>query len=241
MNEAGDPAKFSSILAEIRALADQSLVLSETRRLEERALSDEAIQLSEKRRLTERADANQALDVAEDAYVLSEKRRKTERDHSDQAVILGEKRLTTERSQAAKAFTLNKEQDTLEISLAHQEIGRLNQRIIQIIESMHETCLFFYDYRLIYINSQARTLYWPTENIIGKTLDELLPKDISEVFLKDYQNDQTPPPLIRFESEKFRANKCFQFFFYPSESGFLVCFNDITATKQNGKNKTTAP
>jgi len=24
----------------------------------------------------------------------------------------------------------------------------------------------------------------------------------------------------------------FQFFFYPSESGFLVCFNDITRAKQ---------
>ncbi len=97
---------------------------------------------------------------------------------------------------------------------------------------MHETCLFFYDYRLIYVNTQARNLYWPQENIIGKTLGELLPKDISEIFLQTYREDKIPLPLIRFESEHFQANRCFQFFFYPSESGFLVCFNDITRTKQ---------
>jgi len=232
MNETGNISKFSSILAEIRKLANEALELSEARRLQERTLSDEAILLSEKRRLTERADSDEALDVSEVALDVSEKRRLTERDNSDEAINLEEKRRTTERSQSAEAFSLNKEQTSLEISLAHQEIDKLNRQIIQILESMHETCLFFYDYRLIYVNTKARDLYWPKENIIGKTLGELLPKEISEVFLKAYRDDKAPLPLIRFESDNFQPNKTFQFFFYPSESGFLVCFNDITRTKQ---------
>lgn len=232
MSESDGSSKFSSILSQIRKLADQALELSEERRLQERLLSDEVIELSEKRRLVERAHSDEALGVAEEAFGVSEKRRLMERDHSDQAFTLEEKRRITERSQAAVAFTLNNEQNSLQVSLAHQEIDKLNRQIIQILESMHETCLFFYDYRLIYVNTKARNLYWPKGNIIGKTLSELLPTDISEVFLQTYRNDKTPSPLIRFESEHFQANKCFQFFFYPSESGFLVCFNDITRTKQ---------
>jgi hypothetical protein len=232
MNESSGSSKFSSILSEIRKLADEALELSESRRLQERILSDEVILLSEKRRLNERANSDEALGVAEEAFSISEKRRLTERDHSDQAFSLEEKRRMTERSQSAEAFTLHQEQSNLEVSLAHQEIDKLNRQIIQILESMHETCLFFYDYHLIYVNSKARNLYWSKENIIGKTLSQLLPKDISEVFLQTYQNDNPALPLIRFESENFQANKCFQFFFYPSESGFLVCFNDITRTKQ---------
>ena len=232
MNESGVSSKFSSILSEIRRLADEALELSEARRLQERALSDEAIQLSEKHRLTERIDSDEALDVAQNALDVSEKRRLTERDNFDEAITLEEKRRTTDRSQSVEAFTLNKKQNTLAVSLAHQEVDKLNRQIIQILESMHETCLFFYDYHLIYINTQARNLYWPNENIIGKTLSELLPKGISDVFLQDYQDDKTPPPLICIKSDIFQANKCFQFFFYPSESGFLVCFNDITRTEQ---------
>ena len=232
MNEAGGSSKFSSILSEIRKLADQALELSEARRLQERTLSDEVILLSETRRLIERSNSDQALGVAEEAFGISEKRRLTERDHSDKAFTLEEKRRTSERSQSAEAFHLHQERSSLEVSLAHQEIDKLNRQIIQILESMHETCLFFYDYRLIYVNTQARNLYWATENIIGKTLDQLLPKDISEIFLQTYRDEKTPSPLIRFESDHFQPDKCFQFFFYPSESGFLVCFNDITRNKQ---------
>jgi len=168
------------MLSEIRKLADEAIELSEERRLQERTLSDEEIQLSEKRRLTERADSDKALEVSEEAYDVSEKHRLTERDHSDEA------------------FTLNKTQSSLEFSLAHQEIDKLNQQIIKIIESMHETCLFFYDYHLVYSNAQAQNLYWPGEHIIGKALTELLPKDICDVFLKDYQKNNPPSPLIRF-------------------------------------------
>lgn len=232
MNQAGDLSKFSSILSEIRKLADETLQLSESRRLQERILSDEVVQLSEKRRLVERTNSDEALGAAEKAFGISEKRRLTERDHSDQAFALEEKRRITERSQSAEAFTLQQQQSSLEVSLAHQEIDKLNRQIIQILESMHETCLFFYDYRLIYINTQARNLYWPEENIIGKTLTELLPNDISDIFLQVYRDDKTPPSLIHFESDNFQANKCFQFFFYPSDSGFLICLNDITRTKQ---------
>ena len=194
MDKSDALSKFSKILSEIRQLANEALELSETRRIEERDLSDEAIQLSEKRRLAERTDSDEALDVAEEAYDISEKRRLAERDKADKASILEEKRLTTERSQSTKALTINKKQNSLEIALVHQEIDKLNRQIIEILESMHETCLYFYDYHLIYVNSQALNLYWPKENIIGKTLNELLPKDVSEVFLKDYQNDKTPPP-----------------------------------------------
>ena len=257
MNESRDSAKSSNIISKIRQLADEAIELSEERRIQERTLSDEAIQLSEKRRLTERADSDKALeiseeahdiseqrrlaerdhsdkalDVSEEAYDVSEKRRLTERAHSDEAFALEKKSRTTERNQSAEAFTLNKKQNSLEFSLAHQEIDKLNQQIIKIIESMHETCLFFYDYHLVYINAQAQNLYWPGEHIIGKVLSELLPKDICDVFLKDYRKNKPPCPLIRFESKKFQVNKWFQFFFYPSESGFLVCFNDITRTKQ---------
>ncbi len=232
MNESGEISKFSSILSEIRKLADEALELSEARRLQDQLLSEEVIRLSENRRLTERIHSDEALDAAEEAYDISEKRRLTERDHSDQAFTLEEKRRLTERNQADEAFSLQREQRNLEVSLAHQEIDKLNRQIIQILESMHETCLFFYDYRLIYVNTQARNLYWPEENIIGKTLGELLPEDISEVFLRAYQDASTPLPFIRYESDHFQPNKIFQFFFYPSESGFLVCFNDITRTKQ---------
>jgi hypothetical protein len=231
MTELG-ASKFSAILSQIRKLADEALELSEERRLQERILSDEAILLSEKRRLIERDHSDEALDVAQEAFAVSEKRRLAERDQSEQAFILEEKRRTAERSQSAEAFTLYQKQSRLEISAAHQEIDKLNRQIIEILESMHETCLFFYDYHLIYVNTQARNLYWPQENIIGKTLSELLPKDISEVFLQAYRDDPNPPSLIRLESNNFQADKWFQFFFYPSESGFLVCFNDITRTKQ---------
>ena len=282
MNKSRGSSKSSSMLSEIRKLADEAIELSEASRLQERALSDEAIQLSEKHRLAERADSDKALEVSEEAHDVSEKRRLTERadsdkasklsqevhdvsekrrlterdnsdealkvseeardvsekrrlterDNSDEAFTLEKKRRTTERSQSAEAFTLNKKQSSLEFSLAHQEINKLNKQIVEIIESMHETCLFFYDYHLVYVNGQAQNLYWPGEHIIGKALSELLPNDISEVFLRDYRDDKSPPPIIRFESEKFRANKRFQFFFYPSESGFLVCFNDITTRSQ---------
>ncbi|HEY3424324.1 MAG TPA: hypothetical protein VGL27_05970 [Negativicutes bacterium] len=232
MNESGISSKFASILSEIRKLADEALELSEARRLQERILSEEVILLSEKRRLIERDHSDEALDVAQEAFVISEKRRLAERDHSDEAFTLEEKRRITERSQSAEAFTLHQEQSRLEAALAHQEIDKLNRQIIQILESMHETCLFFYDYRLIYVNTQARSLYWPTENIIGKTLSDLLPNDISEIFLQTYRDDKAPIPLIRLESDQFQTGKWFQFFFYPSESGFLVCFNDITRTKE---------
>lgn len=231
MTELGS-SKFSAILSEIRKLADEALELSEERRIQERILSDEVILLSEKRRLIERNHSDEALDVAQEAFEISEKRRLTERDHSDQAFTLEEKRRITERSQAAEAFALHQEQSRLEVLLAHQEIDKLNRQIIQILENMHETCLFFYDYRLIYINTQARNLYWPTESIIGKTLSELLPEDISKAFLQTYHDEQKPLSLIRLESDNFQADKCFQFFFYPSESGFLVCLNDITRAKK---------
>jgi PAS domain-containing protein len=221
--------KFSSILSKINKLADEALELSDARRLQERTQSDEEVQLSESRRLTERDQSEEALDVTEAALDISEKRRLTERDHSDQAFELEKKQRITEQNQSEEALTLSKKQNSLKIS---KEIDKLNRQIIKILESTHETCLFFYDYQLIYVNTQAQNLYWPKENIIGKTLSELLPKDISEVFLQAYRNDKTPLPLIRSESNNFRANKCFEFFFYPSEFGFLICFNDITRTQQ---------
>ncbi|MBP2643547.1 MAG: sensor protein [Firmicutes bacterium] len=232
MYELGNPSRFSNILAEIRKLADEALKLSESRRLHEHMLSDEIIQLSEKRRLSERDHSDAALGVAEEAFNISEKRRLIERAHSDQAFTLEEKRRLTEHKQATEALNLQHDQSSLEVSLAHQEIDKLNRQIIKILENMHETCLFFYDYRLIYLNAQTRNLYWSKENIIGKTLGELIPKNISEAFLQTYQNDATAQSLIRFESEEFQNNKCFQFFFYPSDSGFLVCINDITRAKQ---------
>ena len=118
------------------------------------------------------------------------------------------------------------------ISLVYQEVDKLNRQIIEILENTHETCLFFYDYHLIYVNTQAQNLYWPKENIIGKTLSELFPKDISEKFLQKYRDDKIAFSSSYFESDNFQVNKCFNFFLYPSESGFLVCFNDITRTKQ---------
>ena len=207
MTKSDGLSKFSSILSEIRKLADEALELSDARRLQEQVLSDEEVRLSEKRRLTER-------------------------DQSDQAFELEKKHRITEQNQSEEAVTLSKKQNSLEISLAYQEVDKLNRQIIKILESTHETCLFFYDYHLIYVNTQARNLYWPKENIIGKALSELLPKDISEGFLQKYRDDKTAFSSSYFESDTFQVNKCFKFFFYPSESGFLVCFNDITRTKR---------
>jgi len=52
MTKSDGLSKFSSILSEIRKLADEALELSDARRLQEQVLSDEDVRLSEKRRLT---------------------------------------------------------------------------------------------------------------------------------------------------------------------------------------------
>jgi PAS domain-containing protein len=228
MEEVKGFTKFAEILTDIRKLVDEAYELSEARRLEERALSDDALDLSETRRIAERDAAEEALDV-------SERRRLTERSQSDQAIVLSEKRRTTERDKSEKASKLNANRSSLEVSLAQEEINKLNRQIVQIFESMHEACLVFdHKYRLIYINPQARLLYWPDADVVGKTISELLPEEVQELFFRKRVDEKMSSRLIRIGSDKFQVNKCVRFFFYPAEYGFLVFLEEITKSQLIG-------
>ncbi|MDR3564349.1 MAG: PAS domain-containing protein [Negativicutes bacterium] len=229
MEEVKGFTKFAGILSDIRKLVDEAYELSEARRLEDRALADDALDLSETRRITERDAAEEALDV-------SERRRLVERSQSDQAIILSEKRRTTERDKSEKASQINASRSSLEVSLVQEEINKLNRQIIQVFESMHEACLIFdHDFHLIYINPQAQLLYWPDADVAGKTINELFPEEVREVFFRKCVGDKMPSGLIHVRSDNFQINKCVQISFYPAEYGFLVFFEDITEAKPANK------
>lgn len=122
--------------------------------------------------------------------------------------------------------------DITERKLASGKLIKSQEEMASILESMTD-CFFAIDgnWQFTYINH-------PGEIAFGKSRDELLGRNITEVFgvnetaLQHYHEVMSEKRPVTYENIcQTSGNKWFEISLYPSESGLICFFRDITSQK----------
>lgn len=124
-------------------------------------------------------------------------------------------------------------QDITETKRAWQEVNRLAERLMTILESI--TDAFFTvdrDWHFTYLNQEAeRLLQCQRDDLLGKVIWAEFPEAIHSTFYSEYHRAIADNCTVEFEEYFGPLDLWVEVNAYPSEEGLAVYFRDITERK----------
>ncbi len=109
-----------------------------------------------------------------------------------------------------------------------QRTQQSQERIVNILESITDA---FYsldkDFCITYLNKEAKRLFYREEELIGKPVWDVFPKEKYPDYYENFQTAMREQTAIHFESYN-PLGQCFEFHVYPSPDGLSVYVHDIS-------------
>ncbi|MCC5644141.1 GAF domain-containing protein [Nostoc sp. CHAB 5824] len=140
------------------------------------------------------------------------------------------RRHVTEVSQISEKLVAHEQ-----AAYAESELARI--RITNLLESITDA-FFALDkkWRFTYINGQAERLLQKTQNeLLGKNIWEVFPKTIDTTFYREYHRAILEQVSVEFEEFYPSLNCWFQVHAYPAKDGLSVYFQDITERRRTAQ------
>jgi PAS domain S-box-containing protein len=137
--------------------------------------------------------------------------------------------------QTAEAALQGEQAARREAGATRQALDESAQRATEILESITDAFVCVdQDWRITYANAEAARLAGlASEQMIGKTRQEMQPWPVGRVMEQAYRRLLAEPGATHFEAWDERSGQWLEVHAYPCKAGFSLYFRDVTERKQD--------
>jgi PAS domain S-box-containing protein len=152
--------------------------------------------------------------------------------------LISTKILEQERDLLFNDLRMHRDQLETLVEERTKELVSANKKITNIVESITDGFLALdKEWKFIYLNNhQFFPIKISQEDVVGKSIWEIMPKTIDSVMYKEFHRSMVQRIPVHFETFSVYDDICYDITVYPFDEGICSFIKDITDKKNTRQN-----